>query len=131
MILYIECYICQDCTIMMSGMKEEKAVIPQKLAVDLKYYLSNHTEEKKVISLSEKAVFNAVKNHGLSLGLDLNPHALRKWCITFWSRKGDQAMLNFVSRHRTVNLEGRYVAPLTVDEAIEKQRIMEDDLFNS
>ena len=85
-----------------------------KTAFELKYYMRSRTEEQKVISLSEKAVFNAAKNHGSSLGLDLNPHALRKWCITFWSRKGDQAMLNFVSRHKTVNLEDRYVAPLTL-----------------
>jgi len=91
--------------------------------------MRNHAGEEKVIPLSEKAVFNAVKNHGLSLGLDLNPHALKKWCITYWSRKEEQAMVNFVSRHKTVNLESRYVAPLTVDETIEIQKIMEEEPF--
>jgi integrase len=112
-----------------SGLKEEKAVIPSKLAVELKFYMRNHAEGQKAISLSEKAVFNAVKNSGLSLGLDLNPHGLRKWCITYWSRKGDHGMVNFVSRHKTVNLENRYVAPLNVEEVLGKQEIMKEELF--
>jgi len=56
-----------------SGLKEERALIPSKVAVELKYYMRNHAEEQKVIPLAGKAVFNAVKNHRLSLGLDLNP----------------------------------------------------------
>ena len=129
MILYIECYICQDCTIMMSGLSEEKAVIPSKLAAELKYYMRNHTEEQKVIPLSEKAVFNAVKNHGLYLGLDFNPHALRKWSASYWERKGEIGMVNYVLRHSSAKLRDRYVAPLSIEEVMEKQEIMEKELF--
>ena len=110
-----------------SGLKEEKAVIPSKLAVDLKFYMRNHTEEQKVIPLSEKTVFNAVKDHGLSMGHDLNPHALRKWCT--WERKGEIGMINFVLRHNSTKLKDRYVAPLTIKEVMTKQEIMENELL--
>ena len=116
---------------MMSGLREEKAVIPSKLAAELKYYMRNHAEEQKVIPLSEKAVFNAVKDHGLSLGLDLNPHALRKWCASYWERKGEIGMVNFVLRHNSTILKDRYVAPLSIEEVKGKQEIMEEELFNS
>jgi len=113
-----------------SGLKEERALIPSKVAVELKYYMRNHAEEQKVIPLAGKAVFNAVKNHGLSLGLDLNPHALRKWCASYWERKGEIGMVNYVLRHSSVKLRDRYIAPLTVEEVMKKQKIMEDNLFN-
>jgi integrase len=114
---------------MKSGLKEEKAVIPSKLAVELKYYMRNHAEEQKVIPLSEKAVFNVVKNHRLSLGLDLNPHALRKWCASSWERNGEIGMVNFVLRHNSTNLRDRYVAPLTIEEVTTKQEIIDKELF--
>jgi len=91
--------------------------------------MRNHTEEQKVIPLSEKAVFNAVKNHGSSLVLDLNPHALRKWCTSYWERKGETGMVNFVLRHNSTKLKDRYVAPLMVEEVTGKQEIMEEELF--
>ena len=112
-----------------SGLKEEKAVIPTRIVAELRFYMRNHTEEQKVIPLAEKAVFNAVRNHGASLGLDLNPHALRKWCASYWERKGEDGMVNFVLRHSSVNLKGRYVAPLTVEEAMGKQEILEKELY--
>jgi integrase len=112
-----------------SGLKEEKAVIPQKLAAELKYYMRNHAEEQRVIPLAEKAVFNAVKNHGLSSGLNLNPHALRKWCASYWERKGEIGMVNFVLRHNSTKLQDRYVASLTIEEVMTKQEIMENELI--
>jgi len=112
-----------------SGLSEEKAVIPSKLAAELKYYMRNHAEEQKVIPLSEKAVFNAVKNHGSSMGLDLNPHALRKWCASYWERKGEIGMVNYVLRHNSAKLRDRYVAPLSIEEVVGKQEMMEEELF--
>jgi len=41
-----------------AGLEEEKAVIPSKLAGELKFYLRNHTEEQKVIVLSWFVVFD-------------------------------------------------------------------------
>jgi integrase len=105
-------------------------VIPSKLAAELKFYMRSHSEAQKVISLSEKAVFNAVKNHGLFLGLDLNPHALRKWSASYWERKGDIGMVNFVLRHNSTKLKDRYLAPLMVEEVTGKQEIMEEELFD-
>ena len=97
--------------------------------MELKYYIRNHAEEQKVISLSGKATFNAVKNHGLTLGLDLNPHALRKCCASYWERKSEAGMVNFVLRHNVTRLKDRYVAPLAIEEVMKKQEIMEEELF--
>ena len=72
-----------------------------------------------------------MKNHGLSLGLDLNPHALRKWCASYWERKGEIGMVNFVLRHNSTKLRDRYVAPLMIEEVTIKQEIMEKELFES
>ncbi len=74
-------------------------------------------------------IFNAVRKYGSSLGLDLNPHALRKWCASYWTRKGEDGMVNFVLIHGSVNLKGRYVAPLTAEEVMGKQEIMENELI--
>jgi len=84
-----------------------------------------HSLKQKVIPISEKAVFNAAKDHGSSMGLDLNPHALRKWCASYWERKGEIGMVNFVLRHNSTKLKDRYVAPLLVEEVTGKQDIME------
>jgi integrase len=111
-----------------SGLKEETAVIPARIAAELRFYMRNHTEAQRVIPLAEKAVFNAVRNHGSSLGLDLNPHALRKWTASYWERKGEEGMVNFVLRHSSVNLRGRYVSPLTVEEVIGKLETLENEL---
>jgi hypothetical protein len=54
---------------------------------------------------------------------------LRKWCASHWERKGEEGMVNFVLRHSSVNLKGRYVAPLTVEEVMEKQEILEKELY--
>jgi hypothetical protein len=91
--------------------------------------MRNYAEEQRVISFSEKNVFNAVKDHGLSLGLDLNPHALRNWCVSYWERKGEVGMVDFVLRHNSTKLKDSYAAPLMVEEVMGKQKIMEEELF--
>jgi integrase len=37
-----------------SGLKEEKAVIPSKLAVELKYYMRNHADERSFSLLPQR-----------------------------------------------------------------------------
>jgi integrase len=65
----------------------------------------------------------------LSLGLDLNPHALRKWCASYWERKGEIGMVNYVLRQNSAKLRDRYVAALSAEEIMGKQEIMKEDLF--
>jgi hypothetical protein len=65
----------------------------------------------------------------LSLGLDLNPHALRKWCASYWERKGEMGMVNFVLRYNSAKLKDRYLAPLTIKEVKRKQQTVEKELF--
>jgi len=39
------------------------------------------------------------------------------------------AMVNYMLRHNSAKLRDRYVAPLSIEEAVEKQEIMEKELF--
>jgi hypothetical protein len=54
---------------------------------------------------------------------------LRKWCASYWERKGKIGKVNFVLCHNSTNLKDRYVAPLMVEEVTGKQEIMEEKLF--
>ena len=38
--------------------------------------------------------------------------------------------LNYVLRHNSAKLRDRYVAPLSIEEVMDKQEIMEEDLFD-
>jgi integrase len=106
-----------------SGNAEEIAVIPQYVARRLERYAKAFEPEDRLFDIQRVAVFKALKVRRQ------NPHALRKWCITYWNRKGREDMVQFVSRHSKTTLRDRYVAPLTPQEAVRKQDIMEKELF--
>jgi integrase len=111
-----------------SGQKVEHAVVPSTVAKLLATYTANMDDTDTVVPVSEKTAFNIVKN---STRQSMGPHDLRKWCMSYWSRKGEDGMMNFVSRHKHVTLTGRYVAPLSTKEAMGKQDILEEELYGS
>lgn len=104
-----------------SGKSEEIAVIPQTIAC--------RPEKGYIIPVTEIAISKAIASHGKQAGLNLNPHKLRKWCTSYWERKNEPGMVNFVLRHSAVNLKDRYIAPLSIEEVMEKQEIIEGELF--
>ena len=106
-----------------SGNETEIAVIPQEVAKRLARYGSDFEPEERLFGLQRSAVYKSLKARGQ------HPHGLRKWCTTYWDRKKEEAMVAFVSRHSKTTLRDRYVAPLTSEEAIKKQRTMEKELW--
>lgn len=112
-----------------SGKKEETAVIPQIVADRLALFLADRKEKDNIIPVTEIAIYKAVSSHGKALGLDIGPHSLRKWIASYWERKGEYGMVSFVLRHSATKLRDRYVAPLTTEEAMAKQELMEKELF--
>lgn len=114
-----------------SGAKQEIAVIPAKVARDLAFYASRRSPGQRIFLITDRSVLNAVHSISEELELEktLKSHSLRKWCISYWARKNEPGMESFVSRHSHVTLRSRYVAPLTAEEAMEKQKIMEGELY--
>jgi len=111
-----------------SGKREEIAVIP---AIVSQYIDAVRRQpEMNVITMSESSVYMAVRRHGRRFGLHIGTHDLRKWCASYWERMGEYGMVNFVLRHSATQLRDRYVAPLSVEEAIAKQNLLEKELFN-
>jgi integrase len=113
-----------------SGAKSEIAVVPSKLAVDLAVYSYNRKPGEKIFGMTDRSVLNAVHSISEKMGLDkMKNHSLRKWAISYWARKNEPGMEAFVSRHSAVKLRDRYVSPLSANEAIEKQTIMEKEFY--
>lgn len=108
-----------------SGKREEQAVIPQSVADRLAVYLKGKPDKSNIIPVTEIAIFKAVQDHGKKVGLKIGPHSLRKWCASFWERQNDAGMVRFVLRHAGTGLRDRYVALPSIEEAMEKQEIME------
>lgn len=61
-------------------------------------------------------------------------HDFRKYVATFFARKGEEAMKQFILRHRSDKSADKdpmsqiYIAPLTPEQAIEKMKILEAEL---
>jgi integrase len=112
-----------------SGRDEEVAVIPEIIAGRLASWLADKPDTDNIMPVTEIAISKAIASHGEKIGLKLNPHVLRKWIASYWERKKEEGMVRFVLRHSSSDLRGRYIAPLTIEEVIEKQKILEKELF--
>jgi integrase len=111
----------------------EKAVMPERVWQTLRLFLQENKHERKLLG-SYKYIYSLVRRLSGKVGTDLSPHDLRRWCATFWERQGEWAMVNFVLRHKTRRHKAiddplamqHYIAPLTLQEAIAKQTLMND-----
>lgn len=112
-----------------SGRPYEHAVIPGAVALHVKLLAKDFSENQKIFEATRQYVGKMVQRHGKDMGLKISPHALRKWCATFWQRKGEDAMVAFMLRHASGSLKDRYVAPLTVEEAMVLQDHHMKDVF--
>jgi integrase len=106
-----------------SGKDLEQAVITASVAKRAEKCLRLYDPDYRPFNVRRNTVYKALQARGT------NPHALRKWCITFWDRHGEEGMSRFVRRHNTVSLRERYVAPLTIAEVMKKQQMMERELW--
>jgi integrase len=111
-----------------SGKLEEIAVIPETVSVKLQSQLVGH-KDRLIIPVKEITIFKAVKSHGKRFKLDINNHYLRKWAASYWERKNEFGMVNFLLRHSATQLRDRYVAPLNIQEVMDKQEILEKELL--
>lgn len=105
------------------------------------YIIANelHSNDKIIpFSLSNLRI-KVVLKYSRKCGTPFLPHYLRKWCASFWFERDDIAMAQFVLRQRPETNQGIYFhrlydtyhKPLSVDEVIERQNIMDNVLFHN
>ncbi len=113
-----------------SGRVKEVAVIPSWVETRLRDYAQGLEAAERIFPVSYSAVYNMTTTNSMKTGVRFSPHYLRKWCASYWSRQGEIAMANFVLRHSCTrafgatvitSLGARYIAPLSPEEALEKQ----------
>ena len=103
-------------------------MVPGPVAGKLAYLAVHGGPGERIFSQSRQWVGDMVGAAGQRVGIELTPHRLRKWCGSFWARRGQEAMVSFVLRHHLGNLRGRYVAPLAPVEVMALQdRFMTPD----
>ena len=105
-----------------SGREYEVVFIPKKVSERLKDYVRSLSLEpdQRVFPIGYTGARAAVKKAGLIIGIDLNPHDLRRHAATFASRAG--APLEIVSkvilRHANISTTQRYLGKVSDTEAI-------------
>lgn len=114
-----------------SGRDIEHAIIPEEISGRLLTYMRSLNREAQIFKINPTAVNRLIGRHARMVGLELTCHGLRRWCATFYERNGDMSMVRFILRHSSVRdsagnvimdpLTGRYVAALSVKEAMERQ----------
>ncbi len=106
-----------------SGREYEIVYIPKKVSERLREYIRtmNLEPDQNVFPIGYSGARATVKKAGLIVGIDLNPHDLRRHAATFASRAG--APLEIVSkvilRHANISTTQRYLGSKVSDtEAI-------------
>lgn len=119
-----------------SGNTKEWVVVPEKVESWLNAYIHKMRlrPEDPICPVSYSTIYeDIVVKYTSKSGTLFTPHYFRKWISTFWNRQGDQDMVAAVLRHRSSQagekLKRIYIAPLSVEEVIEKQKVLEKVLF--
>ncbi len=105
-----------------SGKQSEVVFIPKKVAERLKDYtnLKNLEFNQRIFPIGYTGAREVVKKAGRIVGIDLNPHDLRRHAATYASRAG--APLEIVSkvilRHANLSTTQRYLGKVSDTEAI-------------
>lgn len=105
-----------------SGREYEIVYIPKKVSERLREYIRtmNLETDQPVFPIGYSGARATVKKAGLIVGIDLNPHDLRRHAATFASRAG--APLEIVSkvilRHANISTTQRYLGKVSDTEAI-------------
>lgn len=105
-----------------SGREYEIVYIPKKVSERLREYIRtmNLETDQHVFPIGYSGARATVKKAGLIVGIDLNPHDLRRHAATFASRAG--APLEIVSkvilRHANISTTQRYLGKVSDTEAI-------------
>lgn len=123
-----------------SGNKEEWIVIPETVNIRLDKYIEDNGLQPgdRIIPIAYSTLYKFILRISKKCGNPFTPHYLRKWCSSFWDRQGERKMEETVLRHRTarsgensshIQLRRIYIAPLSIEEVIEKQKIIDKNIF--
>jgi integrase len=105
-----------------SGKKLEVVFLPQKVAERLKEYIRNNDIEpdKRIFPISYPAARMAVKKAGKLVGINLNPHDLRRFAATYASRSGTplEIISKIILRHTNLQTTQLYLGKISDLEAM-------------
>lgn len=105
-----------------SGRQSDVVFIPKKVADRLREYIRSKqiNQNQQVFPISYSAARRMAKTAGRRIGIELNPHHLRRHAATYASRAG--APLEIVSkiilRHVNLSTTQRYLGKISDTEAI-------------
>ncbi len=105
-----------------SGRQSEIVFIPKKVADRLRDYIRScgFTGDHRIFPMRYTSARKIVKRAGSVVGIDLNPHDLRRHAATYASRSG--APLEIISkvilRHANLSTTQRYLGKVSDKEAI-------------
>lgn len=105
-----------------SGKELEVVFLPQKVAERLKEYIRNNDIEpdKKIFPISYPAARMVVKKAGKLVGINLNPHDLRRFAATYASRSGTplEIVSKIILRHTNLQTTQLYLGKISDLEAM-------------
>jgi integrase len=105
-----------------SGKEEEVVFIPQKVGNRLKEYIREKglQPDDRIFSVGYGAARFNVKKAGQRVGVDINPHDLRRHAATFASRSGTpiEIVSKVILRHASLSTTQRYLGKVSDAEAL-------------
>lgn len=105
-----------------SGKEEEVVFIPQKVGNRLKEYIREKglQPDDRIFSVGYGAARFIVKKAGQRVGVDMNPHDLRRHAATFASRSGTpiEIVSKVILRHASLSTTQRYLGKVSDAEAL-------------
>jgi integrase len=105
------------------GMRISEVVfIPKKVAERLKDYIRSRSMEsdQRIFPMGYTGARAVVKKTGRRVGIDLNPHDLRRHAATYASRAGTplEIVSKVILRHANLSTTQRYLGKVSDTEAI-------------
>lgn len=105
-----------------SGKEAEVVFIPQKIAERLRQYIMEKgiVSDERLFPITYPAARTVVKKAGRLIGIDLNPHDLRRHAATYASRSGTplEIVSKIILRHSNLSTTQRYLGKVNDVEAM-------------
>ena len=105
-----------------SGKGAEVVFIPQKIAERLRQYIMGEgiASSEKIFPITYPAARMVVKKAGKLIGINLNPHDLRRHAATYASRSGTplEIISKVILRHTSLSTTQRYLGKVDDVEAM-------------
>jgi integrase len=105
-----------------SGRESEVVFIPKKVAERLKDYIRSKSmgSDQHIFPIGYTGARAIVKKAGSIVGIDLNPHDLRRHAATYASRSGApiEIVSKVILRHANLSTTQRYLGKVSDTEAL-------------